>query len=344
MRSLARSAAALCVLAAAAVPPVPVVAQEAAKPVALRFATTAPQKTVWGMQLERSAALVAEESGGALTFEHYFGGQLGGEAEIVQQVARGRLDGGAVPLGFLALLVPELQLLGMPAYFRDQAELDCVLDGPLRESIAQRLARRDIRLLGWGDAGTMHLVGRKPYLTPAELGGVRAGSYGSRMGTLFWQGLGANVASVGGPELASAFQTGLIDVAMVVPTFYVAAGVNRAAPTLMHGALGFAPTAAFVNQRAYDRMTDAQRAALDRSQARQPPGQMRAEVREFERRMLAAHEQGGGRTVALSPQQVEAFRTAVTPLWPRMVAEAGPEGPAFFAQIEAARKACPAGG
>jgi hypothetical protein len=60
--------------------------------------------------------------------------------------------------------------------------------------------------------------------------------------------------------------------------------------------------------------------------------------------MFAAHEAGGGRIVEPTPAQQDTFRTALTRAWPRMVAEAGPEGPSLFAQLEAARAACARGG
>jgi TRAP-type C4-dicarboxylate transport system substrate-binding protein len=94
----------------------------------------------------------------------------------------------------------------------------------------------------------------------------------------------------------------------------------------------------------WDALSAEQRAALERSAARQPASMLRAEVREFEGRMLAVHEQAGGRIVRPTPEQRDAFRAVIAPTWPSMVAEAGPEAPAFFERVETARAACAAKG
>lgn len=338
-----RTAAAACVLGAGAAPVATAQGTATAPgtaPVEIRYASVAPQKSVWGMQIERSVAGITEDARGSLRYQTYYGGQLGGEAEIVQQVARGRLDSGGVGVIFLSTLVRELGLLLLPSYFTSVAELDCVLDGPLRATVADKLARVGVQFLGWGDAGSLQLVGKRAFKSPEDLRGLKAGSYGSRGGVVMWQGLGATAAPVSSPELGSAFQTGLVDVAFTVPVFYVMAGVNRSAPVITRGAFYWTPVANIMNKALWDRLTPEQRGAIERQEQRTPASLMRAEVREFEERMFAAHEKGGGTTVTLTPAQQDAYRTALAALWPKIVAESGPDGPAFFAQLEAARKAC----
>jgi TRAP-type transport system periplasmic protein len=310
------------------------------RPVELRYATVAPQKSVWGMQLERNFKALEEESGGTVRMQPYFGGQLGAEVEIVKQVASGRLDAGGVGLMFAATLVPELQLLTLPMFFRNQAELDCVLDTALTGPVAERLATKGLRLMNWGEAGSVQMIGKKPYLTPADVAGTKAGTFGTRQGQLFWQALGANTAPTSNTEVGPGLQTGLIDLTVTVPVLYVAAGINKIAPVLTKGDFYFLPTVGLMNKAVWDRLSPAQQESFGRVQKRLPPSLIRQEVREFEGRMLAQHEKTGGQTAVLTPEQREAFRAAVAPMWPRMVQEAGPDAPAFFAQIQAARTGC----
>jgi TRAP-type C4-dicarboxylate transport system substrate-binding protein len=308
-------------------------------PVEWRFAFVAPQKSVWGMQLDRWAAAVAEESNGTVKIVNYFGGQLGGEAEIAQQVGRGRLDGGGVGLYALSTLAPELEALTLPAYFTSPAVLDCALDSSLAAPVSKRLARRGVHFLGFGDGGTIHLVGKRSFAAVGDLAGIKAGSYGSRGEQRLWEALRANVAPVSGPEVTSAFQTGLIDAAHVATAFYVAAGINKVAPVLTRGTGRFA-TALVVNKAAWDRLGADQRAAVERAQARYPLAQLRDEVRSLEAQLLAAHEKGGGKIVERTPEQAAAYRAAVSSTWPKTLADAGPDAPALFAEVEAARAAC----
>jgi TRAP-type C4-dicarboxylate transport system substrate-binding protein len=90
--------AAVLLAGACLIPPAPL-AQEA-KPVELRYAAGAPQRSVWGMQVERFAKAVEEESKGTVKIQPYLGGQLGSDVEIIQQVARGRIDMAGIPVPF----------------------------------------------------------------------------------------------------------------------------------------------------------------------------------------------------------------------------------------------------
>ena len=115
-----RSRALYAVLSVAsflAVAPLPAAAQAL---VTLRLTGNAPPKSPWAVQIERFAARVAEESKGTVKIESFLGGQLGNEQDTIQQVARGRIDMGFFALGAASLLVPELQLAIMPAYFRTE--------------------------------------------------------------------------------------------------------------------------------------------------------------------------------------------------------------------------------
>ena len=107
----------------------------------LRYTTGAPEQTPWvNPQLRRFEKDVAEASGGKLKISSFIAAQLGNEQDTVQQVARGRIDMGGFSNGAVALLVPELSLLGLPFYFKNVAEQDCAVDkhdqdgfGPARQ-------------------------------------------------------------------------------------------------------------------------------------------------------------------------------------------------------------------
>jgi len=204
-------------MAAAVLALAPAAAQEN-KPVELRYTSGAPPKTVWAMQVERYAKGIAEESRGTLKLEPFLNSQLGAESDTVQQVARGRIDMGGFSIGSVALMAPELSLLIMPFYFRSSAELDCVLDTALTQPVAELLAAKGVHFVGWNETGMLDLVGKKPFLLPADAAGVKSGMYGTKVFAMFWSAVGANPTQMTPPESSSAFQTGLVDVYATVAT------------------------------------------------------------------------------------------------------------------------------
>ena len=146
----------------------------------LRYTTGAPEQTPWvNPQLRRFEKDVAEASGGKLKISSFIAAQLGNEQDTVQQVARGRIDMGGFSYGAVALIVPELALLGLPFFFKIVAEQDCAVD-KMTKTVSDLLAKKGIKFLGWTEVGTADIVGKKPFLVPADVKGLKAASATSR--------------------------------------------------------------------------------------------------------------------------------------------------------------------
>ncbi|MBL8674619.1 MAG: TRAP transporter substrate-binding protein [Rhodospirillales bacterium] len=317
----------------------PASAQER-KPVELRYTTGAPAKTPWVTQLERFEKDVAEESKGALKIMPFIAAQLGNEQDTMQQVARGRIDMGGFSNGAVALVAPELALLGMPFYFQSIAEQDCVLDKHMAGPVAEALAKRGVKFLGWTEVGTGDIVGKKAFLTPTDVKGLKAAAASNKVSAMMWTTLGANPTPIGITEIASAFQTGLVDVNATVVTFYLPSGLAKVAPVLTRVELSDAPGIVLMNKAVYDKLPSDQRAMLDRAVARRPAELLRKEIRGFEEALRGMHVKAGGTIATVTPAQRELWRKALEPAWPAMVKEMGPEGDKFFKLMEAGRKAC----
>lgn len=306
----------------------------------LRYTTGAPEKTPWVTpQLRRFEQDVAEESGGKLKIASFIGAQLGNEQDTVQQVARGRIDMGGFSNGAVALIVPELAILGLPFFFKNVAEQDCAVD-KMTNTVSALLAKKGIKFLGWTEVGTADVVGKKPYLVPADVKGLKAASASNKVSATMWTTLGANPTPIGITEIASAFQTGLTDVNATVVTFYLPSGLAKVAPVLSRVELADAPGIVLMNKAVYDKLPAAERSAIDKAVARRSADQLRKEIRGFEQVLRDMHVKAGGTIATPTPEQRELWRKALQPAWPKMVQDVGGEAPAFYKEMEAARAAC----
>ncbi len=306
----------------------------------LRYTTGAPERTPWVTpQLRRFEQDVAEESGGKLKIASFINAQLGNEQDTVQQIARGRIDMGGFSNGAVALLVPELALLGLPFYFKNVAEQDCAVD-KMSKTVSDLLAKKGIKFLGWTEVGTADIVGKKPYLVPADVKGLKAASASNKVSAMTWTTLGANPTPIGITEIASSFQTGLTDVNATVVTFYLPSGLAKVAPVLSRVELSDAPGIILMNKAIYDKLPAAEKAALDKAVARRSADQLRKEIRGFEDVLRDMHVKAGGTIATPTTEQRELWRKALQPAWPKMVQEVGGEAPAFYKEMETARAAC----
>lgn len=318
---------------------VPVVAQAQAK-VELRYSSGAPPAgNPWVTQINRFAKDVEEESKGELKVSPFFASALGSEQDTVQQVARGRIDMGGYSGGSAALIVPEIGLLLMPAFFKSAAEFDCVLDNHLAGTVKDLFAKKGIQFLGWTEVGNIDLWGKKAYLTPKDLNGAKAASYANKTQQLFFSSQGANPNPLGLPEWIPAFQTGLAEVVFTPITYALPSGLTKVAPVATRGFYD-SPGLTLMNKATFDKLSNDHRDALMRAQARHPSSKYRAEVRGFEGVLFGMHEKAGGQAVNLTLEQRTVWRKALEPVYPQIVKETGGDAAAFFAKMEAGLQAC----
>ncbi len=310
------------------------------KPIELRYSSGAPpQGNPWVMQVNRYAKDVEEESKGKLKIQPFFASALGSEQDTVQQVARGRIDMGGYSTGAAALIVPELGLLGMPFFFKSNAELDCVLDTSMTKIVTDLFAKKGVQFMGWTAVGNIDLWGKKAYLSPKDLNGIKAASYANKTQQLFFSSNGANPNPLGLPEWIPAFQTGLAEAVLTTITYALPSGLNKVAPVATRG-LYDSPGLSLMNKGIHDKLSKEHQDALHRATARHPSSQYRAEVRGFENTLFGMHEKAGGQAITLTPEQRAEWRKAMASVYPQIVKETGGDPAAFFAQMEAGLKAC----
>jgi TRAP-type transport system periplasmic protein len=312
-----------------------------AQQVELKYASTAPPKTVWAMQVERFATEVTDGSKGTIKINAFLGGQLGNEQDTIQQVARGRIDMGGFSLTAGSLIVPELSLLSIPFLFKDPKEQDCVLDTKaILDYTDKSFAAKGVQFLAWSEVGTTHFFGKKPILTPEDVRGMKARSQPSKIGAYIWTTFGANPNPLPTSEWNSAMQTGLAEVADSGPTYYHFAGLGKISPVMTLSAHQDLAGLVVINKAIYDKMSAEQKASFDASRKKIPDAQLRAEVRGFEEKILEMHKQGGGQVVPMSDAQREVWRKAMEPQFAKIVADVGGDSPRLWGLIQDALKTC----
>jgi TRAP-type transport system periplasmic protein len=332
-----KSVLAAALLAATALSPLPISAQT--NPIELRYASgSPPQGTPWARQGLQMASDVDKGTKGTYKVQVFFNSQLGSEADVIQQIARGRVDLGGFTIGSAALIVPEISLLAMPFYFDGPAQLDCIIDNHLNPVVTEMFGKKGLQLLGWGEIGEVNLYGKKAYVKPSDLQGVKAAVIPSKSQVLFYQQLGANAVPLPIPEWISSMQTGLTETVLTVISFSLPSGLTKVIPTITKMNSYNAPALTFMNKASFDKLSPEYKAVFMYPKGRSD--EHRAEVRSFENVLHNLHEKSGGTIVRINDEQRKEWRKALEPYYPKVVAELGEGGKAFFDKMETARKAC----
>ncbi|SDE74745.1 TRAP transporter substrate-binding protein [Ruegeria marina] len=306
----------------------------------LRLATAAPQGTPWANQLDRFAAAVDTETAGKVKIEVFYNSQLGSEQDVLAQVARGRIDIGYFSNTSASLQVPEAIFPSLYMYFDDQEERSCILDNHMLEPTRNAFGTRSLYLIGFGEVGPNHVVGKTGAATPAENEGRKIGVSVSPIANSFWETQGMIPTSVPIAESASSMQTGIVDYTLFPITFYVASGLNKIAPVITLAGVQQNSAVLLMSERVRNGLSEEQQAAIDRAWAVVPATQLREEILGFEAKLLEAHKAGGGTVVELTPEQEAAWRAPMDGFYEKAVELTGEAGRDMFEALEAGRAAC----
>jgi tripartite ATP-independent transporter DctP family solute receptor len=180
----------------------------------LRAATGLAPDHPTNVRLKEAATLINQKSGGKVQIDVFPNSQLGGEADLLNQVRSGAVDiymiGGLV----ISSIVPMAALDGTGYAFQGYDQVWPAMDGKLGAFI------RDAIMSGSGlyvtskiwDLGFREITNsQRPIVTDADLNGMKLRvPYGDAYTTLF-KALGASPATIQFPEVYSALQTKIID-------------------------------------------------------------------------------------------------------------------------------------
>jgi TRAP-type transport system periplasmic protein len=313
-----------------------------AAPAELKFSSAAPPTSPWAKQILRTAAEVEGETKGAIKLTPFFNSQLGGENDVIAQVARGRVDMGSFTANSAALQVPEISLLNLPFFFNSQSERDCVMDNHVKTATAEALAKKGLHLVTWTEVGSIHLPGKKAYATPADIKGIKVGVVTNKMTTEFWQAMGANPVPTAVAEVSSSMQTGLIDTYPTPYAFYIPSGLNKVAPFMTKFPLWDAAGVMLMNKALYDKMSPQDRTAFDAAIAKNPAAKLRAEIRGVDAALTKAHIAAGGTVVETTPEQRDEWRKDLAPVWAKIAKDMGASAEQYYAAMLAGKQACAA--
>jgi len=331
IRKIAAASAILALTAGAAL---------AAEPATLKLSTAAPENTVWGMQVNRLAEAIAEESEGRLKVEPFFNSQLGNENDTLAQLARGRIDMGVFTVNAAALQAPGVGLFQLFSYYDSNAQRACVQQEHLSDEMRAQLADKGVYFGGWAEVGNVYIMSNREIHGIEDLQGLKAGISVNKYTTEFWKALGANPVPVNPAEVASGLSTGLIDLYATVYSFYIPTGMNKIAPVVSEFNIASQPGMFAVSQRVMDRLAPEDQAAIKRAFARFPADMIMNEILAFEDQIRKLHKNMGGAIYQPSDEAIAAFRDRLPAYWDAMFGDFGEEGLRIKQMIDDGKAAC----
>jgi tripartite ATP-independent transporter DctP family solute receptor len=235
--------------------------------------------------------------------------------DILGLVERGDMTLGYQSSSYITDRVPELGFVDLPFLFANNAQARGAMDGALGEFLVQKTEERvGYRILGWFENGFRHISNKlRPIHTPADMKGMKIRVLPSEIQRRTFELLGAQAMRMDLTEAIAMIKAGTLDAQENPLANTVTYGVHKFHKFHTLTSHFYISRPIFLHRASFESwpadLQRAMQAAVTESVAFQR--KLAVEEHETARRAI---EDAGCEIVELTPQEHEAFVTAVQPL------------------------------
>ena len=142
---------------------------------------------------EKFKELIEQRSNKKFEVKIYHSASLGNETEILQQVQMGTIQMAVITGGPFDTFDPITRVVNYPFLFKDNAQADKILDGPLGAQVLKSLESSGFKGLSFSENGFRNLTNSKrPVKSPDDIRGLKVRVMASAIHKAIWKALGAN--------------------------------------------------------------------------------------------------------------------------------------------------------
>ncbi len=203
-------------------------------------------------------SLVEAGTNGAVKVQTFPSGQLGKDAEVVQQIKAGVIQSGIHSEGGFASIYPMIGVLDIPFAFPNISTTYAVFDGPFGKKLAADIEKKTgLKVLGFGDSGGFFQFtnSKRPIKSPADMQGLKIRTMGLDTHKTIIRALGGQPAAIAWSEVYTALQTGVADGEMNPIPIIAFAKFNEVQKYLTLSGHLFAPYIWVMNRKFWDGLT-----------------------------------------------------------------------------------------
>ncbi len=185
-----------------------------AQDVVLKFGHAASSTSTYHTGLQLFADKVAEKSDGKVKIELYGDRQLGEDAQLLQSIQLGTVDGALISAPILPLVIgaSAFDALQLPFLVTEYEDMSTLLSGEIGQKFLDSLSAQGIKGLGYVEAGQRHFLSKdKAVSATAEFAGLKTRIIPTPLFKEAWAATGANPVGLAYGEVYSALETGTID-------------------------------------------------------------------------------------------------------------------------------------
>lgn len=267
----------------------------------IKMASLVPDGSVWDLILEEQAEAWEAATDGRLDVRLYPGGVAGDDPAVVRKMRIGQFQAAALTFQGLVEIDDGFRIFALPLFFRSQEELLHVLNA-LDPLLRQRLEEKGFVLVNWGYAGWARFYSRRPIRVPDDLRSHKLFLWaGEQRSIRIYRSHGLQPVGVAGTDVTLALQTGMIEAIATPPLVALTLQWFRQANHQLDRPLAPLVGATVMTTRAWNALSEADRAALLRTSGRAEQ-RYEEEVPTQEARAIEAMEARGLIRTTMAPE------------------------------------------
>lgn len=176
-----------------------------------RIGLITPPPHQWSKSAEVIAKRLDEGSNGRIKLLVFPSGQLGNEAQMLQQLQTGALDFAFLTVGELTNRDPNYGIFLAPYLVKDATGARRLLKGKVAQRLSDEVTKFGLKGLGWGMAGMRQIVMAGKVESAADIAGKKIRTVPLKQELDFWTKLGAAPTPMPLPALYDAFANRQVD-------------------------------------------------------------------------------------------------------------------------------------
>jgi tripartite ATP-independent transporter DctP family solute receptor len=240
-----------------------------AEKIELSLGHAAPSMFVYHIMAMKFKEMLEEKVGDKVTVKVYPSAQLGGEKDTIEGEIIGSVDMAIVTTALLSLWVPQMVYIDIPYLYRDIDHAMKVINGPIGQSINEKMEKHGVKILACADMGYESVFNSKrPIYKPSDIAGMKCRVVQNPLYVDLINAWGAKSIAMNFGEVYTALQQGVIDAAFNEPYSYDIVKHYEVAPYYSITNHMYQAYALTMSKKRFDSLSgDTQQAILDSAKA-----------------------------------------------------------------------------
>jgi TRAP-type C4-dicarboxylate transport system substrate-binding protein len=190
--------------------------------IVVKMATLAPEGTEWHGMLIEMGQEWKKATDGLVHLRIYPGGVIGDERDMVRKMRIGQIHSAGITTEGLTEIVPEFAAFYIPLAFKNEEDIQLVLDN-LYGELDKKLEEKGFKLLYLADLGWAYWFSNSKVTSPLDLKDKKIFTWaGDFKWAEIYKKAGFNPIPLASTDILSGLQTGLIDAMSTMPLYALA--------------------------------------------------------------------------------------------------------------------------